>query len=557
MATAPNLVVAGHPGVARKLRETGRFAAVFEIGSSTELRALSRSGRSGPPTAFMFAPGFVEDLPGASVPVLANGLAASGYSVIVHGFFAERGDIFDERVTVATGQLMLSDLLATFGLTEPERGQEQRPGPEAGTVPAADAPKAASPLRPILAADPRSSTARQPHPVPPPTPRPVLAPGTQAVPRPGPQPYPVAQPEPVPRPVHHQPVPQQQPPPRPSPDPVSDASVVWNSPATVSPRPAAVRPYGASTAPAVAAVAPPPASAAGARLEGGPVPPPARRGQVIAVASAKGGVGKTSATVNLAVYAARLLQAAGRPGSVAVADTNFQQADVARFLNLTSPTILDLFKMPGPLSAETVRGHLAHVPEVDLFALLGPPDAMSADPTLINSALYRGILPVLRQAFDYVFIDTPVAELYHMTLTDLVLPEADAILVPVEPNRVTLEAARSWLQAITMPQHARGGGVPPERLSLVLNRARGDVDCGPEEVMDLMPGWRFVGMIPEDQEWMQAVNTHRLTALHADPDLEATFRSILQAVSGDPVFEAPPAPPKANGWRGLLGLPRK
>jgi MinD-like ATPase involved in chromosome partitioning or flagellar assembly len=242
---------------------------------------------------------------------------------------------------------------------------------------------------------------------------------------------------------------------------------------------------------------------------------------------------------------------------VAVADTNFQQADVARFLDVTSPTILDLFRASGDLSAETVRGQLAHVPEVDLYALLGPPDAVSADPALINSALYRRIVPVLRQAFDYVFIDTPVAELYHMTFTDLILPEADAILVLVEPNRVTLAAARAWLQAITMPQHSRGGGVAPEKLSLILNRARRDVDCGPEEVMDLMPGWRFVGMIPEDQEWLQAVNTHRLTALHAGPDLEATFRHILRAVTGDPVFEAAPASPRASRWRGLLGLPPK
>jgi MinD-like ATPase involved in chromosome partitioning or flagellar assembly len=287
-----------------------------------------------------------------------------------------------------------------------------------------------------------------------------------------------------------------------------------------------------------------------------PAPPAApRRGRVIAVASAKGGVGKTSAAVNLSVYAARILQAAGRPGTAVIVDTNFQQADVARYLNLQSPTILDLFRTSATPTPETVRGQLAQVPGIELYALLGPPDAVSADPALINSALYRRILPVLRQAFDFVFVDTPVAELYHVTFTDLILPEADAILVPVEPNRVTLEAARSWLKAITMPQLARGGGVAPDRLSLILNRARADVDCGPEEVMDLMPGWRFVGMIPEDQEWMQAVNTYQLTAMSAGSDLEATFRGILQAVTGDPVFEtARIAPQSTSRWRSLLGL---
>src|SRR5207253_8107601 len=56
--TAPNLVVAGDTGVARKLRETGRFPVVFDVASARELRALSRSGQVAAPAAFMFAPGF-------------------------------------------------------------------------------------------------------------------------------------------------------------------------------------------------------------------------------------------------------------------------------------------------------------------------------------------------------------------------------------------------------------------------------------------------------------------------------------------------------------------
>lgn len=135
MTTAPNLVVAGHPGVARKLRETGRFPAVFDAASATELRDLSRSGRVRPPAAFMFAPGFVEDLPAAGVPVLANGLAGSGFAVLVHRRFAERGDAFDARVRITAGQLRLSELMATLAGSVPEAAPA--PEPEAEPEPAA------------------------------------------------------------------------------------------------------------------------------------------------------------------------------------------------------------------------------------------------------------------------------------------------------------------------------------------------------------------------------------------------------------------------------------
>jgi MinD-like ATPase involved in chromosome partitioning or flagellar assembly len=415
MATAPTLVVAGQPYIARKLRETGRFPAVFDVADASGLRDLSQSGRVAPPAAFMFAPGFAEDLPGAGVAVLANGLARNGYTVVVHDHFAQRGDGLDPRVRIAASRLRLADLLAALGVT----------------------------------------------------------------------------------------------------DPVSTAA-------------------------------------------SGPAPSKARRGRVITVASAKGGVGKTTTAVNLSVFAARLLRGAGRDGSVVLVDTNFQQADVGRYLNLTSPTVLDLLRAPGRLTAETARGRLAQVPEAGLHVLLGPSDVVSADPALINSALYREILAALREAFDYVIVDTPVAELYHITFADLILPESDAILVPVEPNRVTLESAAAWLRAITLPQHSRGGGVDPERLSLILNRARADVECGPEDVMDLMPGWRFVGMIPEDREWMQAANSHRLASLRLSADLETTFCGILQAVTGDPVFAtAPQATTAPSLAKRLLGLSSK
>ncbi|MEV3923733.1 protein kinase domain-containing protein [Actinomadura coerulea] len=101
---------------------------MFDAASASGLRDLSKSGRVRAPAAFLFAPDFEEDLPGAGVPFLADGLAAGGHTVIVHGFYTERGDVFAPEVIATAKPLTLAELLELLGAprSEPAPGHAGR-----------------------------------------------------------------------------------------------------------------------------------------------------------------------------------------------------------------------------------------------------------------------------------------------------------------------------------------------------------------------------------------------------------------------------------------------
>ncbi|WP_329519221.1 hypothetical protein [Spirillospora sp. NBC_01491] len=217
MVTAPNVIMAGHPNLARKLRATGRFPAVVDVAAATALRELSQSGRIGSPATFMFGPDFDEDLPDAGVAVLANGLAASGFTVLVHSVFTARGDVFDPRVVADMGPLTMAELLTI--LTRPGDQPSPRHEPPSEPPPPRHDLLIEPPPGPWAASAPMPAPPVPAPPVPaPPVPvPPVPAPPAPAPPVPAP-PRPQAAPaeEPPPRP---QAAPAEEPPPRPAPDP--------------------------------------------------------------------------------------------------------------------------------------------------------------------------------------------------------------------------------------------------------------------------------------------------------------------------------------------------
>jgi MinD-like ATPase involved in chromosome partitioning or flagellar assembly len=264
---------------------------------------------------------------------------------------------------------------------------------------------------------------------------------------------------------------------------------------------------------------------------GGVLAPPTKRARVITVTAPKGGTGKSTLSLNLAAYLGLRLRGTGK--TVCIIDANVQQADTGKYLNKYTPNIESILKDPTAVHPDRIMNYLLHKPELNLSALLGPATPEVANPLYFTGRRYKLILDALRPHFDYILIDTPVAELYHDLFREFALPEADFIVVTIAPNVATLMNTDGWLRQVTAPKNAEGMGIDPEKIGIVLNRAQDDIGLSEEEVRRELGSWRFLAAVPETKEWQRCNNQGVLVATKNYHELNQAFQIVLAGATGD------------------------
>jgi chromosome partitioning protein len=171
--------------------------------------------------------------------------------------------------------------------------------------------------------------------------------------------------------------------------------------------------------------------------------------RIITIANQKGGVGKTTTTMNLGVALAlrgnRVLLVDGDP-----------QANLTSYLGVTpgvAPyeslrTLDEIYLSKRPFDAEARRMYLAKTPSgVDLIAsdraLSGVEHYLFSRPDreLVLSRFFSG----LRGEYDFILIDTPPS-LSLLTLNALCA--SDHVLVPVQPEFFSLEGIVKIREAV-------------------------------------------------------------------------------------------------------------
>ncbi len=192
-----------------------------------------------------------------------------------------------------------------------------------------------------------------------------------------------------------------------------------------------------------------------------------KRGRVIALFGTKGGVGRTTIGVNLAVALRQRTQA-----KTVLFDADFFFGDIALHLNIPpSHSIIDLIDRIDQLDEEVLDQVL--IPHASgLCVLLSPRNPEDVD-SISPSHLAR-LVDLMAASYDYVVID---CQAIYDERTLVLLEKSDAILLVIKP-----EVGCVKNMAVFSELAAKLGLPFDKKIQIVLNRAGSKSGIGPKEI---------------------------------------------------------------------------
>lgn len=183
-----------------------------------------------------------------------------------------------------------------------------------------------------------------------------------------------------------------------------------------------------------------------------------RAGQIVAVFSAKGGVGTTTLAVNTALS---LRKEHGQ--RVTLVDGSLPFGDVAVFLDLPpNRSVMDLVVNPEQIDADYVEGALTTHQRSGMKVLLAPPRPEMAE--MVTAEQLRRSLAVLRESYDFTVVDTWSC-LDERVLT--ILEVADTILLCFSLDLPAIKSTKVFLEVSELLRF------PTEKVVPVLIRSTG------------------------------------------------------------------------------------
>lgn len=239
------------------------------------------------------------------------------------------------------------------------------------------------------------------------------------------------------------------------------------------------------------------------------------QGQLVTVFSPKGGVGKTTLAVNLAVALSD-----GGKRKVCLVDLDLAFGDVAITLQLfPARTIADAVHLESGLDFAVLEPLLTDYRD-QVCALVAPvqPDAKDT----IAPALVGRILHLLKGNFDHVVVDTaPAFDEYVLQAVD----ETDEMLLVTTLDVPTLKNVKVAVETLDLLNF------PKAKRHLILNRADDKVGLSREKVESTL-GMSVAAAIPTSQQVAHATNAGEpIVAAQPKHQVSQAIRKLASTLS--------------------------
>lgn len=240
--------------------------------------------------------------------------------------------------------------------------------------------------------------------------------------------------------------------------------------------------------------------------------------KVITITSGKGGVGKTTATANIAIA----LAATGDKVVCIDADIGLRNLDV--ILGLENRIVYDLVDVvEGRCRLRQAMIRDKRLPELHLI-----PAAQTRDKTAVSPSDMVRLCDELQNECDWVLIDSPAG--IERGFRNAVAP-ADIIVVITNPEISAVRDADRIIGLIEAeekgPAHLIINRIKPELVK------RGDM-LSTEDVLELL-AVELVGIVPEDEKVLMGGNRGTPVALDDRSAAGHAFRNIARRLKGEEV----------------------
>lgn len=258
---------------------------------------------------------------------------------------------------------------------------------------------------------------------------------------------------------------------------------------------------------------------------------PAVAGKVFAFVGAKGGVGTTTAAVNVATELSQ-----NEPSRTLLVDLHLAHGDAAVFLGVEPRfSVVDALDNIHRFDDAFFKGLIVQAPA-------GPHLLASSDRALVQTSSVqrvRSLVEFAAQIYRYVILDVPRSDAAALDALD----QASRIVVVANQELATVRNA----SRIAASFRQRYGN---DRVTVIVNRVDHQAEIGRDDVEKVV-GTRVLHTVPSDYRMaLRALNKGRPLALDNHNKLAASFRELARDLAG--LGPTPPTGPDTGGLFGLL-----